>query len=81
MGSDGIFVVNAIILGSGVLHLVNMDDGADRITDFFHIIAKGEEEWYLMLNRTEVESSKHPKAKEILKSVKEIGEFLAKKHR
>ena len=53
-------------------------DEHEHVDTFFDIIYKGSEEWYLVLDRSKVESSEHPKGKEILKSVKSIGDFLVK---
>jgi len=75
----GVHAINANILSTDLLRLVDVCiDEREDIVNFFHLIYKGCEEWYLVLDRPEVESSEHPRAKEILKAVKSIGDFLAK---
>lgn len=81
MTDAGVYAVNAHTLNTDPLRLVEICiDKREDIVNFFHVLAKGidNDEWYLRLNRSEIETSEHPRAKEILEAVKSIGDFLAK---
>lgn len=81
MGNDGIYAVNATILSTDPLRLVEISlDEWEDIANFFHVLAKDIDagEWYLKINRSEVRSSEHPLAKRIVEAVFSIGSFLSK---
>ena len=78
MGNDQVFAVNASILHLDSILLVEIphtQEGMELVEQFFKVYARGENEWYLGIDREAVESSDHTMSLEIRKMVGEIAEW------
>jgi len=72
-----VYVVNASILDTSSLWLFNSDDES-TIEELFTVYAKGNDEWFLGLDKEVVRASNHPMAKIIIARISDIGRWRSK---
>ncbi len=72
-----VYAVNADILHTDQMNLLNTEDEA-VIEEFFQVWAKGNDEWFIVLNREVVEASDSFIAKLILKKIGEFAAWISK---